>query len=68
MISLFQNFWFKDRTQIYLIGNPMVWWLSTLAVLSYIAVRGFLILRAKRGYRDFDNCGLLPRPRFLLLD
>ncbi|KAJ7196882.1 glycosyltransferase family 39 protein [Mycena haematopus] len=49
------NFWFKDRTQIYLIGNPMVWWLSTLAILSYIGVRGFLVLRAKRGYRDFDN-------------
>ncbi|KAF8173839.1 glycosyltransferase family 39 protein [Mycena galopus ATCC 62051] len=49
------NFWVKDRTQIYLIGNPMVWWMSTLAVFSYIAVRGFLILRAKRGFRDFDN-------------
>lgn len=33
----------------------MVWWLSTAAVFSYIAVRGFLVLRAKRGYRDFEN-------------
>jgi dolichyl-phosphate-mannose-protein mannosyltransferase len=33
----------------------MIWWLSTLAILCYIGVRGFLILRAKRGYRDFDN-------------
>ncbi|KAJ7367532.1 glycosyltransferase family 39 protein [Mycena albidolilacea] len=49
------NFWVKDHTQIYLIGNPMVWWLSSLAVFGYIAVRGFLVLRAKRGYRDFDN-------------
>ncbi|KAF7331041.1 Glycosyltransferase family 39 protein [Mycena venus] len=49
------NFWVKDKKQIYLIGNPMVWWLSTLAVFSYIAVRGLLILRAKRGFRDFDN-------------
>lgn len=49
------NFWVKDHRQIYLVGNPMVWWLSTLSVLSYIAVRGFLILRAKRGYRDFDS-------------
>ncbi|KAJ7886184.1 glycosyltransferase family 39 protein [Mycena olivaceomarginata] len=39
------NFWVKDHTQIYLIGNPMVWWLSSLAVFGYIA----------RGYRDFDN-------------
>ncbi|KAF7300996.1 Glycosyltransferase family 39 protein [Mycena indigotica] len=49
------NFWVKDHTQVYLIGNAMVWWLSSLAVLSYVAARGFLILRAKRGYRDFDN-------------
>ncbi|KAF5337182.1 hypothetical protein D9611_003049 [Ephemerocybe angulata] len=49
------NFWVKDHHQIYLIGNPLVWYLSTLAVAAYIAVRGFLILRAKRGYRDFDN-------------
>ncbi|KAF5386295.1 hypothetical protein D9757_008600 [Collybiopsis confluens] len=25
------NFWVKDHRQIYLIGNPMVWWLSTLS-------------------------------------
>ncbi|KAJ7123188.1 glycosyltransferase family 39 protein [Mycena epipterygia] len=49
------NFWVKDHRQIYLVGNPMVWWLSSLAVFSYIAVRGLLILRAKRGFRDFDN-------------
>lgn len=49
------NFWVKDHRQIYLLGNPMIWWLSTAAVFSYLAVRAFLILRAKRGYRDFEN-------------
>ncbi|RDB20321.1 Dolichyl-phosphate-mannose--protein mannosyltransferase 1 [Hypsizygus marmoreus] len=49
------NFWVKDHRQIYLIGNPFVWWLSTFAVALYIAFRGFLILRAQRGYRDFDS-------------
>ncbi|KIY68208.1 glycosyltransferase family 39 protein [Cylindrobasidium torrendii FP15055 ss-10] len=49
------NFWVKDHRQVYLIGNPFVWWLSTLAVVSYVSVRAFLILRAKRGYRDFDS-------------
>ena len=33
----------------------MVWYLSTLAVVAYGVVRGFLVLRAKRGYRDFDS-------------
>ncbi|KAF7291832.1 Glycosyltransferase family 39 protein [Mycena chlorophos] len=49
------NFWVKDHRQVYLIGNGLIWWLSTFSVFSYITVRGFLILRAKRGFRDFDN-------------
>ncbi|EIW81774.1 glycosyltransferase family 39 protein [Coniophora puteana RWD-64-598 SS2] len=49
------NFWVKDGRQVYLIGNPFIWYMSTLSVLGYVAARGFLILRAKRGYRDFDN-------------
>ncbi|KAG6910171.1 hypothetical protein DXG01_012620 [Tephrocybe rancida] len=49
------NFWVKDHKQIYLIGNPVVWFLSTAAVLAYVTVRAFLVLRAQRGYRDFDN-------------
>lgn len=50
-----QNFWVKDHRQIYLIGNPFVWWLSAASIFAYVLVRGFLILRAKRGYRDFEN-------------
>lgn len=48
--------WVKDHRQVYLIGNPFVWALSTIAVLCYVAVRGLLILRAQRGYKDFANC------------
>jgi len=33
----------------------MIWFLSTAAIAGYVAVRGFLILRAQRGYRDFEN-------------
>jgi len=50
-----QNFWVKDHRQIYLIGNPLIWFLSTASIAGYIAVRGFLILRAQRGYRDFES-------------
>ncbi|GAA6049360.1 hypothetical protein JCM3770_007307 [Rhodotorula araucariae] len=49
------NFWVKEHRQVYLIGNPFVWALSTLAVLSYAAVRGLLVLRAQRGYKDFAH-------------
>jgi dolichyl-phosphate-mannose-protein mannosyltransferase len=49
------NFWVKDHRQIYLVGNPLVWWLSTVAIAAYVAVRALLVLRAKRGFRDFEN-------------
>ncbi|GAA5992376.1 hypothetical protein JCM11641_002142 [Rhodosporidiobolus odoratus] len=49
------NFWVKDHRQIYLIGNPFVWALSTLSVVAYVAARGLLILRAQRGYKDFAH-------------
>ncbi|GAA5998507.1 hypothetical protein JCM5350_006501 [Sporobolomyces pararoseus] len=49
------NFWVKDHRQIYLIGNPFVWALSTLSILAYAGVRALLILRAQRGYKDFAH-------------
>ncbi|KAF8759711.1 MIR domain [Rhizoctonia solani] len=53
------NFWVKDHKQIYLIGNPFVWYMSTISVLLYAVFRGFLILREKRGYKDFHNTTLV---------
>ena len=49
------NFWGKDHRQVYLIGNPIVWWTSTLALVIYAAVKGFSILRWQRGYKDYSN-------------
>lgn len=49
------NFWVKDHKQVYLIGNPFVWWGSSLAVATYLAFRGLLVIRAKRGYRDLQQ-------------
>lgn len=52
LLTLHQNFWVKDHRQVYLTGNPVVWWLSSLAVFGYLAMRGLFVLREKRGYRD----------------
>ncbi|KZT33151.1 glycosyltransferase family 39 protein [Sistotremastrum suecicum HHB10207 ss-3] len=49
------NFWMKDHRQIYLLGNASIWLASTLAVVAYFAVRALLILREKRGFKDFNN-------------
>ena len=47
------NFWGKDNRQIYLIGNPIVWWSSTATILFYVAVKGFAVLRWQRGFQDY---------------
>ena len=47
-----QNFWVKEHRQVYLIGNPAVWWTSSFGILAYLACRGILILRQQRGFRD----------------
>ncbi|WFD20093.1 dolichyl-phosphate-mannose--protein mannosyltransferase [Malassezia caprae] len=49
------NFWTKHHRQIYLIGNPAVWWSATVAVLLYALARAVLMLRAQRGYSDFTH-------------
>ena len=55
-----QNFWVKEHRQIYLIGNPVIWWLSSLAISACLIFRGILVLRNQRGYRDLRNRE--PRP------
>lgn len=50
------NFWTKDHRQIYLIGNPFIWYASLCAIMVYLGARAILMLRAKRGHRDFQDC------------
>ncbi|KAJ3018789.1 UNVERIFIED_CONTAM: hypothetical protein HDU68_010981 [Siphonaria sp. JEL0065] len=55
------NFWtFKDEKtgigkQIYLIGNPLIWWVSTLSVLTCVAIVGTGLLLVKRKIVSFDE-------------
>jgi dolichyl-phosphate-mannose-protein mannosyltransferase len=49
------NFWGKDNRQIYLIGNPVVWYSSTLAVVIYVLFKGIAVLRWQRSFRDYDD-------------
>lgn len=49
------NFWTKDHRQIYLIGNPFIWWGSLCAIMVYFLARALLMLRAKRGCKDFQD-------------
>lgn len=49
------NFWGKDHRQIYLIGNPVIWWSSTVAIGIYFVFKGLSILRWQRGYKDYES-------------
>jgi dolichyl-phosphate-mannose-protein mannosyltransferase len=49
------NFWGKDNRQIYLLGNPVIWWSSTLAVAIFTVFKGLAILRWQRGFKDYEN-------------
>ena len=50
-----KNFWVQDHRQVYLIGNPIVWWSSSLGVALYLLARGLMVVRAQRGFRDLQN-------------
>nr|KAK5441202.1 Dolichyl-phosphate-mannose--protein mannosyltransferase 1 [Exophiala xenobiotica] len=49
------NFWGKDHRQIYLLGNPAIWWSSTLAILAYAVFKGIAVLRWQRSCNDYAN-------------
>ncbi|XP_044716398.1 dolichyl-phosphate-mannose-protein mannosyltransferase domain-containing protein [Hirsutella rhossiliensis] len=49
------NFWGKHHTQIYLIGNPIVWWSSTMAIVVWVLFKGIAVLRWQRSYNDYSS-------------
>ncbi|KAE8342911.1 hypothetical protein BDV24DRAFT_39575 [Aspergillus arachidicola] len=49
------NFWGADHRQIYLLGNPLIWWSSTLAIGIYVLFKGISILRWQRNCADYRN-------------
>jgi dolichyl-phosphate-mannose-protein mannosyltransferase len=49
------NFWGKDHRQIYLIGNPLIWWSSTAAIGLYVLFKGLAVLRWQRQCNDYES-------------
>ncbi|KAK5109557.1 hypothetical protein LTR62_006908 [Meristemomyces frigidus] len=49
------NFWGRDNRQIYLIGNPLIWWASTAAIALWVAFKGLAVLRWQRSCGDYEN-------------
>ena len=49
------NFWSKHNRQIYLIGNPIIWWSSTASIGLYVLFKGLAVLRWQRSCEDYSN-------------
>ncbi|RMZ87162.1 hypothetical protein DV736_g5616, partial [Chaetothyriales sp. CBS 134916] len=49
------NFWGKDFRQIYLLGNPAIWWPSTAAILTYVLFKAVAVLRWQRSCGDYSS-------------
>lgn len=47
------NFWGRENRQVYLLGNPIVWWSSSLAVAVYVLFKGVAVLRWQRSSGDY---------------
>lgn len=41
-------FWVKDISRIYFLGNPVIWWLSTVGV--FMLIIGYLTTKKERGF------------------
>ncbi|GAN05732.1 glycosyltransferase family 39 protein [Mucor ambiguus] len=49
------NYWVSEAAQIILLGNPLVYWASTVAVFTFGIIYAFFQLRDKRGFHDHFN-------------
>ncbi|KAH7176694.1 family 39 glycosyltransferase [Dactylonectria macrodidyma] len=49
------NFWGKHHTQVYLIGNPIIWWSTTLAIAVWALFKGVAVLRWQRNCNDYRH-------------
>jgi len=49
------SFWGKEHRQIYLLGNPFIWWSSTAAIVVYVIFKAIAVIRWQRGYTDYQN-------------
>ena len=49
------NFWGKNHTQVYLLGNPVVWWASSISIVVWVLFKGIAVLRWQRSCGDYEN-------------
>ncbi|TIB13888.1 hypothetical protein E3P92_02117 [Wallemia ichthyophaga] len=51
-LGLRMNGWSDHNTKYYLIGNPVVWWCSSVAVMLFVLISGYHVVCERRCVRD----------------
>ncbi|KAI1313829.1 Protein O-mannosyltransferase 2 [Mortierella claussenii] len=46
--------WGDDKIKYYLLGNPLVWWGSTMSILGFMTTLGFYVIRRQRKFQDIS--------------
>lgn len=49
------NFWGRQHKQVYLLGNPIIWWSSSVAVAIWVVFKAIAVLRWQRSCNDYAN-------------
>ncbi|KAF5596997.1 dolichyl-phosphate-mannose mannosyltransferase [Fusarium subglutinans] len=49
------NFWGRQHKQVYLLGNPIIWWSSSVAVAIWVVFKAIAVLRWQRSCNDYSN-------------
>ena len=47
--------WDDNKFKVYLIGNPIVWWLGAASLMGFVALSGFYLLRFRRGANNWQH-------------
>lgn len=50
--------WSDTDIKYYLIGNPLIWWGTTVSLIVLTFLLLFLYVRMKRGYDEFEESSL----------
>ena len=59
-------YWNGDNTRIYLLGNPLIWWLSAISVMYLVSSILYLIFKRNNTKYDIQNTGYFLLAGYLL--
>lgn len=49
------NYWAKDHTQVYFLGNPVVWWTASACLVAFVIHVGISVLKWQAGQTVAQN-------------